>query len=170
MKPFRMSVQAAYESKEHGKKGFIISGRIDGGLVKKGDKLILKPLDLDVCVKVSCSLVLTLQELYVGDDRLEHAIAGDIVDMIVTIQKEKDWMNIRSGLTLSSKKYCVPVSDRFLAEINIYDIDTPILKGNRANFHFGTQLECGLLFKLRETRNRVTGFTLRKNPRFLLSK
>lgn len=25
------------------------------------------------------------QELYVGDERLEHAIAGDIVDLVVTI-------------------------------------------------------------------------------------
>ena len=57
MKPFRMNVQAAYESKEHGKKGFIISGRVDGGMVKKGDKLVLKPIDLEVCVKVGQKLL-----------------------------------------------------------------------------------------------------------------
>jgi len=47
-----MNVQAAYESKEHGKKGYLISGRVDGGMVKKGDKLVLKPIDLEVCIKV----------------------------------------------------------------------------------------------------------------------
>lgn len=52
-KPLRMIVQASYESKEHGRKGYLLSGRIDGGIIKKGDKLILRPIDLDVQVKVN---------------------------------------------------------------------------------------------------------------------
>ena len=52
-KPFRMLIQAAYESKEHGKKGFLVTGRIDGGVIKKGDKLEIKPIGMNVQIKVS---------------------------------------------------------------------------------------------------------------------
>lgn len=64
-KPFRMNIQAAYESKEHGKKGYLISGRIDGGMCKKGDKLIIKPIDLDIQIKVSLSSVMVRRHVCV---------------------------------------------------------------------------------------------------------
>ena len=71
---------------------------------------------------------------------------------------------------MSSKKFCVPVTNSFLADVNIYDIETPILKGNRVNFHFGPQVEGGLILKLNEIRDRKTGAFIKKNPRFLTSK
>lgn len=47
-----MSIQSAYESKEHGRKGYMISGRIEGGVLKKGDKLMMRPIDINIQVKV----------------------------------------------------------------------------------------------------------------------
>jgi len=57
-KPFRMNIQAYYESKEHGKKGYILSGRVEGGVVKKGDKLIVKPIDMPLTIKVINTIIL----------------------------------------------------------------------------------------------------------------
>lgn len=57
-KPFRMTIQAAYESKEHGRKGYLLSGRVEGGVVKKNDKLILRPIDLNIQVKVKKSTLI----------------------------------------------------------------------------------------------------------------
>lgn len=78
-KPFRMNVQASYESKEHGRKGFILSGRVEGGVVKKGDKLTLMPMDIP----------LTTKELLLGDNKEAAGLPGDIVDLIVTLKDPK---------------------------------------------------------------------------------
>ena len=48
-----MGLQASYESKEHGKKGYILSGRIEGGVVSKGNQLIIKPVEIPITVKVT---------------------------------------------------------------------------------------------------------------------
>ena len=79
-------------------------------------------------------------------------------------------MNIRSGLTLSSKKYSVPVTSKFLATINTFDIDNPLLRGSRVNFHIGPLVEGGLIKKLKEVLDRDSRKTIKKNPRFLVSK
>lgn len=90
--------------------------------------------------------------------------------MIITLKKDKDWLNVRSGLTLSSKSYAVPVSKKIEAVVNIFDIEYPILKGSRCNFHFGPLVQGGLIKKLKETRDPFTDKPTQKNPRFLLSK
>lgn len=54
--------------------------------------------------------------------------------------------------------------------INVFDIENPILKGSRCNFHFGPLVEGGLIKKLKEIREPLTDKVKQKNPRFLLSK
>ena len=51
-----MYMEAAYVSNEHGKKGYLVSGRIEGGVLRKGDKMITKPSDVELSIKVSFNL------------------------------------------------------------------------------------------------------------------
>ena len=108
--------------------------------------------------------------MYISDNKAEHGLPGDIVDLLVTLKDPKQWVDIRSGLTLSSTNFMVPVTARFQAVIYLYDINTPILKGTRCDFHFGPNAESGILKRINFQKDPLTLENLKKNPRFLLSK
>jgi translation elongation factor EF-1alpha len=158
-KPFRMSVEACYESNVQSKKGYILSGRIEGGVLKRNEKLILKPINLDVNIK----------DIHIGDQSTPIAYPGDICDVMITLKKEKDWALIHKGCFLSSIKFHVPTARTFIADIKLYDIKDPILRGSRVNLHLCGFVEGGLISKLKHTFNPTTHEVLKKNPRFLLA-
>lgn len=108
--------------------------------------------------------------MYIGDKKDDAALPGDIIDLIITPKNQKQWVDVRSGLTLSSIKYAVPVAGHFEAIVFLYELDSPILKGTRCDFHFGPLVESGVLEKLNMQKDPFTMEDLKKNPRFLLSR
>lgn len=85
-KPFRLLIGNCYSSTGHTKKGFLIGGRIIGGVLKKGDKMIIKPPNINVTVK----------EIYVDDVKKDIALVGELIEIIVNI-KDDDIDSIRQG-------------------------------------------------------------------------
>jgi len=50
-KPFRLNISTYYYSTGYNKKGYLIGGRIEGGVIKIKDKLVVKPSGAVVTVK-----------------------------------------------------------------------------------------------------------------------
>ena len=98
-----MSIESAYECNVQSKKGNILAGRIEGGVIKKGEKMVIKPINLEAHIK----------EIHVGDKPVQLAYPGDICDVMITLKKEKDWQNITKGCFLSSVKLHVPTGYLF---------------------------------------------------------
>lgn len=121
--------------------------------------MLIRPINLEVQVK----------DIHVNDKPVPISYPGDIADVLITVKKDTDWMAIRKGCFLSSTKYQVPTTSRFLAQIKIYNVTDPILIGSRANFHLCGTVEGGVISKLRHTCDRKTKGVLKKNPRFLVS-
>lgn len=154
-----MSVDSCYDCNLQAKKGKVIAGRIEGGVIKKGEKLMVKPINLEVTVK----------EIHIGDKPSQIAYPGDICDVLINLKKEKDWSLVHKGCFLSSLKFQVPTARIFQAEIKLYELTDPILKGTRVNLHLCGFVEGGVISRLYKTFDTVTKDVKKKNPRFLTS-
>ena len=154
-----MSIDSCYECNIHNKKGNILAGRIEGGVIKKGEKMVIKPANVEVIVK----------EMQVGDKPIHIGYPGDICDLTVTLKKDKEWQHVRKGCFLSSPKFHVPSSLKFNAVIKLYDIKSPILIGTRVNFHLCGFVEGGIFSKLIHIIEPDNQQVVKKNPRFLTS-
>jgi translation elongation factor EF-1alpha len=152
-----MSIDACYSSNTHTRKGFVLAGRVEGGLVKKGDKLTIKPINLEIKVK----------DIIVGDKHAAVGYPGDIVDMMISIAKENDWQNVQKGCFLSSVLNPVPVCTEFLASVKVYDLKDPILIGTRINLHLCGTVEGAIVSKLLSTSKKHTKEIKKTNPRLL---
>lgn len=158
-KPIRMSIDSCYECNLHNKKGNILAGRIEGGVIKKGEKMIVKPINLEVLVK----------EIQVNDKPTHIAYPGDICDLTVTLKKEKDWQNVQKGCFLSAPKFHVPSTHRFVAKIVLFELKSHILIGTRVNLHLCGFVEGGIISKLNYVVDPSDETVAKKNPRFLTS-
>lgn len=155
-KPFRLLISHCFTSTEHGKKGFLIAGRIEGGVAKKGDKLVIKPPNVNISIK----------DIYIDDCKKDAAIAGELVEFIINFEKtEKEMDNIKPGQVLSSHSFQVPLGKKFVCNIITYALNIPILTGTRCSFFVGSSISEGLISKLLEIRDPKTGEVIKKNPR-----
>lgn len=155
-----MSIESCYECNIHTKKGNVIAGRVEGGVIKKGDKMILKPINLEISVK----------DVHVCDKSVPMAFPGDICDVLVSLKKEKDWQMVQKGGYISSTKLTVPTCSVFAAEFTVYDIEDPILIGTRVNMHLGGFETSAVISRLKAVIDPAKKTTLKKNPRFLVAK
>lgn len=154
-----MSVDSCYDCNVQAKKGKVLAGRVEGGVLKKSEKLVVKPINLEVIVK----------DLHVGDQQVAMAFPGDICDVLVTLKKEKDWNLVHKGCFLSSVKFQVPTARIFLAEVKLYELKDPILKGTRVNMHLCGFVEGGIFSRLYKIFDTATREVKKKHPRFLTS-
>jgi translation elongation factor EF-1alpha len=152
-----MSIESCYDCNVQSKKGYILAGRVEGGVFKKGEKLVIKPPNLEV----------TIKDIHIGDKPTHVAYPGDICDMLITLKKDKEWEMIQKGCFLSSIKLHVPTGRIFLAEIKLYDLQDPVLIGTRVNIHLCGFVEGCVFSRLRHVEDPITGEVLKKNPRFL---
>jgi len=157
-KPFRLLIKECYMSTGHTKKGFLMQGRIEGGAVKKGDKLQIKPANVNITVK----------DLYIDDRKTDKALVGELIEVIATIAND-DIDQIRPGMVLSSVQFSCPVAKKFVCEIITYDITIPILSGSRAIFYVGSNKQEGAITRLVEQIDPKTGEFIKKRPRVLNS-
>ena len=118
-KPFRMTITNVYESHFGKLNGHCLSGKIEGGTLKKDEKLVIMPLESQCVVK----------DLLVGGEKAREAVVGDNIDIHVKMIDKTAFEAIKQGYVLSSLKFSVPVTRRIIVEALALDLEVPVLRG-----------------------------------------
>lgn len=105
-KPFRMTITNIFESQYGKLKGHCLSGKVEGGVIKKDEKLIILPLDTQCLIK----------EILINNEKVREAVVGDNIDLQIKLIDETAFEAIKPGFVLSSLKYTVPVTQKIVVE------------------------------------------------------
>lgn len=150
-KPFRMPINDIFKGTGS---GFCVAGRIENGIVNKGDKVLVCPT----------KEMAEVRSLSINDMSRGVAFAGDQV--CVTLSGI-DMQNVSVGYILSDPIQQVPVCTRFEARLVVFNVKVPITKGFPVLIHHQSLVESANIVKLKALLSKSTGELLKKNPRCL---
>lgn len=150
-KPLRMSINDVYKGTGS---GFCVAGRIENGMISKGDKVLVCPTKEMAEVK----------NLSINDLSSNVCFAGDQVSVTLS---GVDMQNVSVGYILSDPVQQVPVTTRFEARIVVFNVKVPITKGYPVLIHYQSLVESANIIKLKELLNKSTGELIKKKPRCL---
>jgi len=100
----------------------------------------------------------------VDDQKKNFAISGEGVVAVVTA-KEFDIANFRYGSILCHMDFPMPVAVRFAADIEVFDFERPLIRGERSILFIGLHKISTVLTKIHHTIKKETGEILKKNPK-----
>jgi elongation factor 1 alpha-like protein len=124
-KPLRIVVSEAYKSMQLGP--FAVGGKIEAGIVRVDDTVLLSPLNLQVKIKV----------LLVHGQSVRRAKAGENVEVGLGSKDTSlgDQLG-RAGIVICDPKFPVPVVEEFKARVlTLAALKFPILNGSHLIFH-----------------------------------
>lgn len=150
-KALRMSINDVYKGTGS---GFCVAGRIENGMISKGDKILVCP------TKEMCEV----RNLSINDLSSNVAFAGDQVSVTLS---GVDMQNVNIGYILSDPVQVVPVTTRFEARIVVFNVKVPITKGFPVLIHYQSLVESANIVKLKQLLNKSTGELIKKKPRCL---
>lgn len=150
-KPLRISINDVFKGTGS---GFCVSGKIETGMISKGDKVLICPT----------KELADVRGLSINDLSSNVAFAGDQV--CVTISGV-DMQNVSVGYILSDPVHQVPVTTRFEARIVVFNVKVPITKGFPVLIHHQSLVESANIVKLKALLNKSTGELAKKKPRCL---
>lgn len=150
-KPLRLSISDVYKGTGS---GFCVMGRIENGMIRKGDKILVCPT----------KEMAEVRGLSINDMSTNFAFAGDQVSVTLS---GVDMQNVSVGYVLSDPVHQVPVTTRFEARIVVFNIKVPITKGFPVLIHHQSLVESANIVKLKAMLNKSTGEVLKKKPRCL---
>lgn len=150
-KPLRLSVNDVYKGTGS---GFCVAGRIENGLINKGDKVLVCPT----------REMAEVRNISINEMTTNVAFAGDQVSVTLT---GVDMQNVSVGYVLSDPIQQVPVTTRFEARIVVFNIKVPITKGFPVLIHHQSLVESANIVKLKSLLNKSTGELVKKKPRCL---
>jgi len=149
--PFRLSIADIYKGQAA---GFSVAGRVEGGFVTMGDKVLVSPLNEVAVVK---SVVVDQVAGWTG-------FAGDHVTVGLV---GPDMAAITAGMVLSDPASPVTVTARFRARVVVFNIDVPITKGYPVVMHYGCVSEQATVKRLVSLLHKTTGEVVKARPRVL---
>lgn len=158
-KPFRMTITNVYEPQFGKLTGHCLSGKVEGGHLKKDEKLIILPLDSQCIVK----------DILVNGEKAREAVIGDNIDVQIKLIEKTAFEAIKQGHVLSSIKYCVPVSRKIVVEALALDIELPVLRGTEVVIYIATNKCPARIVKINYIFNPSDGTVIRKNPKSIKS-
>uniref|UniRef100_A0A8D0H8B3 HBS1-like protein n=1 Tax=Sphenodon punctatus TaxID=8508 RepID=A0A8D0H8B3_SPHPU len=150
-KPFRLCVSDVF--KDQGS-GFCVTGKIEAGYVKVGDRLLAMPPN-ETC---------TAKGIALHDEPVDWAAAGDHVSLTLT---GMDIIKINVGCVFCDLKEPIKVCTRFRARVLIFNIDLPITKGFPVLLHYQTVSEPATIRRLLSVLHKSTGEVTKKKPKLL---
>lgn len=150
-KPFRMSVNDIFKGTGS---GFCVAGRIENGVLNKGDKVLVCP----------SKEMAEVRSLSINELVSNIAFAGDQV--VVTLSGV-EMQNVSVGFILSDPIQQVPVTIRFEARLVVFNVKVPITKGFPVLIHHQSLVESANIVKLKALLNKSTGEVMKKKPRCL---
>ncbi|CAH0722858.1 unnamed protein product, partial [Brenthis ino] len=150
-KPLRMSINDIFKGTGS---GFCVAGRIENGVINKGDKVLVCPT----------KEIAEVRSLSINDLVSNVAFAGDQVSVTLS---GVEMQNVSTGYILSDPIQQVPVTSRFEARLVVFNVKVPITKGFPVLIHHQSLVESGNIVKLKALLNKSTGEILKKKPRCL---
>lgn len=150
-KPLRMTVNDIFKGTGT---GLCVAGRIETGILNKGDKVLVCPIKEMAEVK----------GVSINDMSSNVAFAGDQVSVTLS---GVDIQNVAVGFVLSDPVQQVPVSSHFEARLVVFNVKVPITKGYPVLIHHQSLVESANIVKLKALLNKSTGEILKKKPRCL---
>jgi elongation factor 1 alpha-like protein len=108
--------------------GDCVSAKVEAGILKEKDELVLMPQN--VTVQVRC--------MEVKNEKEARALAGTIADIGLKLPPDFDVTSIKKGNVLCDPRYPMKLIQSFIARIIIYDIPSPICKGEAVVIHSHT--------------------------------
>lgn len=147
-KALRMPIQDVYSIKGF---GTVPVGRVETGVMKVGDQVIIMPEGKRTEVK----------SIEMHHQQLQKAEPGDNIGLNI---KDVDKKDIKKGDVIGSVQKPPTVAAEFTAQIIVLHHQNVIAKGYTPVFHVHTaQLACSIIDIL-EKKDPKTGQTLEKNP------
>lgn len=107
-----MTITNVFEPQFGKLSGHCLSGKIQGGVLKKDEKLVILPLDTQCLVK----------EILVGGQKAKQAVIGDNIDIQIKLIDKTGFEAIKQGHVVSSIKYCIPVTKKIVVEALALDL------------------------------------------------
>jgi elongation factor 1 alpha-like protein len=153
-KPFRFCVMDAYKLSHGSITGEVLAGRIEGGVVKAGDRVIVRPDNITA----------TIKNIEINGLRTDKAIAGDHADISLK-ELNGDFSLIVPGDVMCSIDFPIHQIKKFRAKIYTFDILFPITKGMKLIMFVQSLKITVQLIKLVEQIDGITGKVLKTNPR-----
>lgn len=150
-KPLRMSINDIFKGTGS---GFSVAGRIENGVINKGDKVLVCPT----------KEMAEVRGLSINDLAGNVAFAGDQVSVTLS---GVEMQNVSVGYVLSDPIQQVPVCSRFEARLVVFNVKVPITKGFPVLIHHQSLVESASIVKLKALLNKSTGEILKKKPRCL---
>lgn len=150
-KPLRMSINDIFKGTGS---GFCVAGRIENGVINKGDKVLVCPT----------KEMAEVRGLSINDLASNVAFAGDQVSVTLS---GIEMQNVSVGYVLSDPIQQVPVCSRFEARLVVFNVKVPITKGFPVLIHHQSLVESASIVKLKALLNKSTGEVLKKKPRCL---
>ncbi|XP_026726366.1 HBS1-like protein [Trichoplusia ni] len=150
-KPLRLSVNDVYKGTGA---GFCVAGRIENGMISKGDKVLVCPT----------KEMAEVRNISINEMTSNVAFAGDQVSVTLS---GVDMLNVAVGYVLSCPVQQVPVTTKFEARIVVFNVKVPITRGYPVLIHHQSLVESANIVKLKALLNKSTGELMKKNPRVL---
>lgn len=150
-KPLRMSINDIFKGTGS---GFCVAGRIENGILNKGDKVMICPT----------KEVAEVKSLAINDVSNNVAFAGDQVSVTLS---GIDIQNVAVGYILSDPIQQVPIATRFEARLVVFNVKAPITKGYPVLLHHQSLVESANIVKLKALLNKSTGEVIKRKPRCL---
>lgn len=150
-KPLRLPVQDVYSIAGF---GTVPVGRVESGVMKPGDQIIIMPSGVKTDVK----------SIEMHHQQLQKAEPGDNVGFNIKGVDKKD---IKRGDVIGPAGSPPTVAQEFTAQIVIINHPTAIAPGYTPVFHIHTAQMAATITEIQEKKDPKTGQTLQKNPEFI---
>ncbi|MEM2175087.1 MAG: elongation factor 1-alpha, partial [Candidatus Micrarchaeia archaeon] len=150
-KPLRIPIQDVYSIKGT---GTVPVGRVESGVVKPGDRVVIMPLNK----------VVEIKSIEMHHQALQQAVPGDNIGFNVK-GVERDEIN--RGDVVGPVNNPPTVVETFTAQIVVLNHPTAIAVNYTPVFHAHTAQFAGRFEEIIEKKDPKTGQTLQKNPDFI---
>lgn len=163
-KPLRLPVAEAGTrgGSSGGKNVAVVGGKLEGGAVMPGDKVLLMPSGDIATVK---SIEKEGHRVHGSHGGLTLARAGDSVDLVLS---GVDANAVRTGDVVCHPDFPCRLSDRFQARIMVLDVTVPVLKGQAVTVHMHATRDSGHINRLVSVLDGETGEVVKERPRCLV--
>jgi elongation factor 1-alpha len=150
-KPLRLPIQDVYSISGF---GTVPVGRVETGVMKPGDQIIIMPSGIKTDVK----------SIEMHHQQLQQAEPGDNVGFNIKGVDKKD---IKRGDVVGPSSNPPTVVEEFTAQIVVINHPTAIAAGYTPVFHIHTAQIAATITEIVEKKDPKTGQTLQKNPDFI---
>jgi len=150
-KPLRLPIQDVYSISGF---GTVPVGRVETGVMKPGDMIIIMPSGVKTDVK----------SIEMHHQQLQKAEPGDNVGFNIKGVDKKD---IKRGDVVGLASNPPTVVQEFTAQIVVINHPTAIAAGYTPVFHIHTMQVAATITEIMEKKDPKTGQTLQKNPDFI---